>query len=118
MAGGVPPAIAASLSPPMPTVLGMDGVLERAAVVALLRHHGSLGWSRLAERVEDAGNGVAVLHEQVAEGQQDLLSHPDAVVTEQISQAQDLIHGWASAGIQCVMLLDEAYPSQLLTVHQ
>ncbi len=97
---------------------GMDGRVERAAIVALFRDRRS-GWLEVADRVERAGSAVAVL-EAAADGQDAQASLFDVVsgTAAAVDRAAAEIEQWAGAGIRLVTILDDEYPAQLLTIHQ
>lgn len=83
----------------------MDTLLERAALVALLRR-GRAPWPQYVEEVEMAGSAVAV-HEQ----DQGLLAQAD------LEPALDEVAGWERDGLTLITLLDDDYPQNLRAVH-
>jgi DNA processing protein len=91
----------------------MDGMIEAAALVALLRR-GDRPWSAMADEVEAAGSAVEVLRAR-RPGQGELFeSDTDA----ELSDAKAAIEELQSGGFRLVTLLDDAYPSNLAAVHQ
>lgn len=88
-------------------------VTEQAGLLLLLRRAGA-SWSHVADQIEEAGSCLSVL---AAEGQGSLLE-PAGVTPETLESVQDEIRAWRQEGISMATLLDEEYPSQLLTIHQ
>jgi len=88
---------------------------EQAALLVALRRSG-LPWAAVGERVEHAGSAVAVLEEL---GTPDAPSFDDLdhdLVSERRAVEAEIVR-WAAEGIRLVTVLDDAYPAQLLTVH-
>jgi DNA processing protein len=96
----------------------MMDLLETAALVALVRR-GGRAWHEYADMVETTGSALAVLRGDVSDEQKPLTlfetSKPpdetdlDAVVAE--------LEGWQREGMQVLTVLDEAYPTNLRSVH-
>jgi DNA processing protein len=87
---------------------------ERAALVALLRARpGGLTWSELAAEVADARSARAVWdrHQSL-----DLFATEDSTVVT--AEAVVEINSWQMADFRFLTFVDEAYPKQLLEVHQ
>jgi DNA processing protein len=88
---------------------------EQAALLVALRRSG-LTWAEVVARVEQAGSATAVLDE---------LGSPEAPTFDDLDHdlgsarraAESEIAYWAAEGIRLVTVLDDAYPAQLLTVH-
>jgi DNA processing protein len=93
-------------------------LLETAAVVALVRR-GGRAWHEYADLVETTGSALAVLRGDIPDDQEPLtlfedrepLEEPDldAVVAE--------LEGWQREGMRILTVLDEAYPTNLRSVH-
>jgi DNA processing protein len=93
----------------------MDLMLERAALVALLRR-GDRSWPELTDQVELLGSARAVLEGQLdASGQGALFDTTPPVDLEGITAE---ITGWEQQGMRLVTILDEDYPLYLRLVHQ
>src|SRR4051794_6028994 len=96
----------------------MMDLLETAALVALVRR-GGRAWHQYADLVESTGSALAVLRGGATDEQEPLalfetgepLDEPDldAVVAE--------LEGWQREGMQVLTVLDEAYPTNLRSVH-
>lgn len=96
----------------------MDRITEQAALLALLRDR-RRGWNAVADRVEACGSAYEVLlHEENGDSGQAALFTDASAVTERLDTARAEIVEWSNAGIHLVTLLDDEYPSQLLTIHQ
>jgi DNA processing protein len=89
--------------------------MERAAMVALLRH-GQRPWQLYADLVEEAGSAIAVLDDEAQHGDgQGSLFAPDSEGL--LGQAQTEIDGWEARRIQLLTVLDDGYPDNLRGVH-
>ena len=96
-------------------------MMERAALLALLRDR-KTGWNLVADEVEERGSAVEVLRDtsgQAGPGQGTLFSRR-ATTDPKIALEQSLreIEAWTSEDVRLVTLLDNDYPSHLLTIHQ
>jgi DNA processing protein len=94
----------------------MDRMTEQAALLALLKDRRS-GWNVVADTVEMCGSAYKVLMQGEPGEQAELFSEgpsPD----ERLHAARAAIEQWLAEGTQLVTLLDDEYPSQLLTIHQ
>jgi DNA processing protein len=88
---------------------------EKAALLALLQ--GSpLSWSEIASMVEERGSASALLSEPQI-GQQHLFEGNDGQ-EGRLEFAATLLRQWEAEGIHFATLLDDEYPSQLLSIHQ
>lgn len=94
----------------------MDRMTEQAALLALLRGRRS-GWSAVADSVETCGSAHEVLM-QGEPGEQAALFSEGPSPEERLGEARAAIEQWLAEGARLVTLLDEEYPSQLLTIHQ
>ncbi|WP_344079839.1 DNA-processing protein DprA [Luedemannella helvata] len=88
-----------------------DVMIERAAVVALLRSPGA-SWSHVAAEVLDRGSAVSLLREP--SGQQDILADPDAALEDAVAE----VRAWESAGIGVHCVLDASYPALLRDIRE
>ena len=92
---------------------------EQAALLALLRERRG-GWAAVADDVESCGSAFAVLKAEAhGVGQGDLFPQNDPGSLEQrLQTARKAIWEWKAQGLKLISLLDDAYPAQLLTIHQ
>jgi DNA processing protein len=99
----------------------MSGLMEQAALLALLRDRKS-GWSLVADEVEERGSALEVLNStggQVGPGQGALFGRGSSVDAGQaLDRSLQAIKDWTSQGLQLTTLLDDDYPGHLLTIHQ
>lgn len=96
----------------------MDRVMERAALLALLREN-ARPWSVVVDEVTAAGGALALLQETVGGGQGDLLApDPESQIADLLQQAVAAIAAWTAEGLGLVTMLDDEYPAQLREVHQ
>lgn len=87
---------------------------NKTALLALLQGS-ALSWSEIASRVEERGSALDLLEEPEM-GQQRFFDGSDR--TDRLASAAELIREWELEGIHFATLLDDEYPSQLLSVHQ
>lgn len=88
---------------------------EQAALLVALRHS-DLSWAEVTERVERAGAATTVLADLATPAAPSFDDLDHDLESARLA-AEDEIAAWAAEGIGLVTVLDEAYPSQLLTVH-
>jgi DNA processing protein len=90
-------------------------MLERAALIALLRH-GKRPWQLYAELVEERGSALALLDEEATPdpNQASLLPPDNASLLEQVQRE---IAAWERDGYQLLTILDDGYPENLRAVH-
>lgn len=99
-----------------------DQITEQAALLALLQR--TKRWSTVADEVEDAGSAVEFLVKvtegatTTTEGQDGLFAAIELDVDPLLAGVREQLSVWSDEGIGLVTLLDPAYPSQLLTIHQ
>lgn len=93
----------------------MDERRERAALVALLRT-ADQRWGDVTDAVEAAGSALALLFG--ASSAQGELFRDDSAIEEALAQAERDVATWEAEGLHVVSVLDEAYPAQLLSIHQ
>ncbi|MGW3634014.1 DNA-processing protein DprA [Streptomyces sp. NPDC005122] len=93
----------------------MDHVLERAALVALLRR-GDRAWPELTDQIETVGSAREVLGNALdAAGQGALFDTEPAADLDAVAAE---IAAWKREGMRLVTILDEDYPLYLRLVHQ
>lgn len=88
---------------------------DKIALLALLQGS-SLRWSEIANLVEERGSASALLNEPEL-GQQQLFNGPHDT-SDRLAFASTLLRQWEAEGIHFATLLDDEYPSQLLSIHQ
>jgi DNA processing protein len=92
-----------------------DEIMERAAIIALLRR-AETGWPRIACDVLERGSAMAVLDEQVTE--RDTLFSANGSVQQLLSEAAGLLRDWETAGFHVHTIVDDSYPSQLREIRE
>jgi DNA processing protein len=88
---------------------------EQAALLTVLRHSGR-PWPEVSQRVECAGSAVSLVDHLVLPPRPSL-NDIDRDLAAAIDAAEHEIAQWEAEGIGLVSVLDDAYPVQLLTVH-
>ncbi|CUW30267.1 hypothetical protein TUE45_04992 [Streptomyces reticuli] len=111
----VPSAQAACVSGSRSYTCDMDQDLERAALVALLRH-GDRSWSEVTDQVEAVGSARDVLENALdLSGQGKLFDTGPSVDLDSVASE---IAAWEREGMRLVTILDDDYPLYLRLVHQ
>lgn len=90
-------------------------MIERAALVALLRRSGT-SWSEIALSIQEIGSAATVLDRTV--GQPDTLFPDTGSATDLITVAAQEITGWQAEGVGVHAFFDGTYPAQLLGVRE
>jgi len=88
---------------------------ERTALLAILLGT-KLSWSQVGVLVDELGSAQALLSQLQGEGER--LFDDGNEFQEAISNAENLIAGWALEGINFATFLEADFPSQLLAIHQ
>lgn len=89
---------------------------ETAALIALLRRK-DRPWHHYANLVEDVGSAVAVLAGDYESPYYEPPQLFDELSEVDLAAAEQEVADWEAEGIQVVTVLDEAYPSNLRTIH-
>lgn len=87
---------------------------ERGALLALLRGSPKR-WMAVAEEVEERGSALDVLSSRSGQGR---LFHESGLTDDSAEEADALIAEWEREGMRFASLLDDEYPTQLLSIHQ
>ena len=98
----------------------MDWLIEQAALLALLRDR-KVGWSLVADEVEERGSALEVLRRGDLQTpiQGELFGPDTSTDAEQLlDESHAQLQEWLAAGLRLVTLLDPDYPAHLLTIHQ
>lgn len=96
----------------------MADSLETSALVALIRR-GGRAWHHYADVVETTGSAVAVLRGEAPNGQEPLtlFENSEPVEEPELQLIAAEIEGWQREGMQLLTVLDDAYPTNLRSVH-
>jgi len=90
-------------------------MIERAALIALLRRSGT-SWSEIALSIQEIGSAATVLDRTV--GQRDTLFPETDTAAGLIADAAEEITGWRAEGIGVHAFFDSTYPAQLLGIRE
>ncbi len=95
--------------------MGRADMDERAALLALLQNAGTK-WSEVARRVEESGSASALLSDTNLG--RFALEDVTANHNTQLASCAKQITEWENEGIHFATLLDDDYPTHLLSIHQ
>lgn len=89
---------------------------ETAALIALLRRK-DRPWHHYANLVEDVGSAVAILTGDYESPYYEPPQLFDELSEVDLTAVEQEVADWAAEGIHAITVLDEAYPSNLRTIH-
>jgi DNA processing protein len=94
----------------------MADKIEKAALIALLRHYPRMG-RQLTYAAELHGSALAIFEGKVSLDPCDKASSPPPALAVDLSTIIDEIEGWESDGHRFVTILDDEYPTNLRTIY-